>query len=621
MHSATQLIAQRAPPATRTKARWQPYSMLPSSSTLPCRSPMASYINTPTPPVSSPPAPTNSISDSTRMRPLQTSTISQTPKDSSQRDFSKHKFATGLIDQAVNTISEIWRPQDVPQVFLAPTKGASIINLIVTKSNSPPNQQPSSKLFSPPASPSTKPSPFPQSSIPPTSQLSSSPAEPLLPSGESENLLPMKTFVHEVLRRSRTSGNILQAALCYLEAIRSKVPEILQQERMGIRAHYQPDTLIQPATEAELAREAEFTREAELAALEEPFVIAGSDDPLKTVVSKDCDADFDAQDIFEPKSSECSSLDAQPSESSTLSSTSSSLPSPLLCPRRAFLASLILASKFFQDKCYSNRAWAKLSGLPPREIGRCERALGQALEWRLWVGKTSSSASTARTLTRAQSENSIFIPAHNRTASTNVFSMHGASDISKAPETVVQPLRRSVTLPEEMFSRQSCEEYSQASKISRHFNQAPATQANAGHAHMQDRNGDQPDLQLMDSRFSDESDSSPSPDTPPLTYSPSSTDCSSGDRTIQMSTIEDCMFPNANGSQAWLEYPESKCASTFALGEDLVYRSTHGFAVKETIKHSQPLSVAIVDSEPGPFGHYMWPVDGQYVPIGTTTTH
>ena len=54
----------------------------------------------------------------------------------------------------------------------------------------------------------------------------------------------MKTFVHEVLRRSQTSGNILQTALCYLEPIHSKVPEILQQEKMGIRAYYQPDSLI-----------------------------------------------------------------------------------------------------------------------------------------------------------------------------------------------------------------------------------------------------------------------------------------------------------------------------------------------------------------------------------------
>ena len=77
----------------------------------------------------------------------------------------------------------------------------------------------------------------------------------------------MKTFVHEVIRRSRTSGNILQAALRYPEAIRSEVPEIWQQERMGVRAHYQLDTLIQFATEAELMHE------AELASLEETSVI------------------------------------------------------------------------------------------------------------------------------------------------------------------------------------------------------------------------------------------------------------------------------------------------------------------------------------------------------------
>ena len=62
-------------------------------------------------------------------------------------------------------------------------------------------------------------------------------------------------------------------------------------------------------------------------------------------------------------------------------------PSPLLCPRRTFLAAIILASKFLLDKCYSNRAWAKMSGLPLHEVGRSERALGDILGWRLWVGK------------------------------------------------------------------------------------------------------------------------------------------------------------------------------------------------------------------------------------------
>ncbi|KAH6913010.1 hypothetical protein BKA70DRAFT_1097345 [Coprinopsis sp. MPI-PUGE-AT-0042] len=70
------------------------------------------------------------------------------------------------------------------------------------------------------------------------------------------------------------------------------------------------------------------------------------------------------------------------------------LPSPLLCPRCSFLAALIFASKFTQDKCYLNCAWAKLSGLSPCEIGRCERALGDALDWRLWVGKAAVPATT-----------------------------------------------------------------------------------------------------------------------------------------------------------------------------------------------------------------------------------
>ncbi|KAJ3909950.1 hypothetical protein F5879DRAFT_781255, partial [Lentinula edodes] len=55
------------------------------------------------------------------------------------------------------------------------------------------------------------------------------------------------------------------------------------------------------------------------------------------------------------------------------------------CPRRTFLASLILATKFMHDKSYSNRAWGTVCKLPSREVSRCERALGNALQWRLWI--------------------------------------------------------------------------------------------------------------------------------------------------------------------------------------------------------------------------------------------
>ena len=56
-------------------------------------------------------------------------------------------------------------------------------------------------------------------------------------------------------------------------------------------------------------------------------------------------------------------------ETTTLLSMSP-VPSPkslLLCPRGTSLASLILSSKFMQDKCYSDCACAELLGLP-REI-------------------------------------------------------------------------------------------------------------------------------------------------------------------------------------------------------------------------------------------------------------
>ena len=68
---------------------------------------------------------------------------------------------------------------------------------------------------------------------------------PLQPPSESamfrSNLVPIRGFVHEVLRRSRTSGAVLQIALCYLEAIRSKVPACLQRERDGTGARTEPD--------------------------------------------------------------------------------------------------------------------------------------------------------------------------------------------------------------------------------------------------------------------------------------------------------------------------------------------------------------------------------------------
>ena len=55
------------------------------------------------------------------------------------------------------------------------------------------------------------------------------------------------------------------------------------------------------------------------------------------------------------------------------------------CGRRMFLAALILASKYLQDRNYSARAWSKISGLKVCEINTNEMAFLHAVKWKLHV--------------------------------------------------------------------------------------------------------------------------------------------------------------------------------------------------------------------------------------------
>ena len=57
------------------------------------------------------------------------------------------------------------------------------------------------------------------------------------------------------------------------------------------------------------------------------------------------------------------------------------------CGRRMFLAALILASKYLQDRNFSARAWSKISGLRTCEINSNECAFLSAVGWRLHVPK------------------------------------------------------------------------------------------------------------------------------------------------------------------------------------------------------------------------------------------
>ena len=180
------------------------------------------------------------------------------------------------------------------------------------------------------------------------------------------NLVPLRNFVHEVLRRSQTSGTVLQTALCYLEAIRLKVSELAKQEQCGegVRGEVELGSRIvkeEDTEETGSSPQLDLTLEA----------IIDVDKCGLTPISL---PDVSLMDTGDSQAhySECTNI-SQASDSVPSSTLKNKVrapplppPSPLLCPRRAFFASLILASKILQDRCYSNRTWAKLSGLPPR---------------------------------------------------------------------------------------------------------------------------------------------------------------------------------------------------------------------------------------------------------------
>ncbi|KAA1138937.1 hypothetical protein PGTUg99_030405 [Puccinia graminis f. sp. tritici] len=55
---------------------------------------------------------------------------------------------------------------------------------------------------------------------------------------------------------------------------------------------------------------------------------------------------------------------------------------PILSGRKMFLAGLMIASKYLLDRNYSNRAWAKIAGLPIEEVNTNERVFLSLIDYR-----------------------------------------------------------------------------------------------------------------------------------------------------------------------------------------------------------------------------------------------
>lgn len=268
-------------------------------------------------------------------------------------------------------------------------------------------------------------------------------------------MIPIRGFVHEVLRRSRTSTSVLQTALCYLEAVRVKVPELLQQEKAKID---HPEDYFEVEHEPRIIKDDERL-------YADSMGDAGRSSAQDYVEDIRLDGCHAACPLTAPPTELLTSIDAPDHSAPRATSASTKqpspplpplppMPSPLLCPRRTFLACLILASKFLQDRSYSNKAWAKLAGLPPREIGRCERAVGEALEWRLWVGKTPTTTTppvgTHRAVARCRSESTLQLPSCAFPTATAPAAYHAPRVAAAQPQAYSSSagLRRSSTMPD-----------------------------------------------------------------------------------------------------------------------------------------------------------------------------
>ncbi|KAF9132838.1 hypothetical protein BGW39_011224 [Mortierella sp. 14UC] len=234
--------------------------------------------------------------------------------------------------------------------------------------------------------------------------------------------LPLRTFIQETLKRSRSSYSTLQTALFYLYKIRNKVPCAYLKRRQD-QLFAQQLTMPSPHSAAGLATPpASPYHQQNLA--EFPINVQGSD--YFSVRKMDS-----RPSLPSPLSSNCSMASASPasvsgyspcssaSPSSTTSSPDSSSASPcptsssascssgtsvtagsssstsgqpssqsnriIYCGRRTFLAALMVASKYLQDRNYSNKAWAKISGLSIKEINANELIFLKLIDYSLFV--------------------------------------------------------------------------------------------------------------------------------------------------------------------------------------------------------------------------------------------
>ncbi|CAO3569360.1 unnamed protein product [Mortierella alpina] len=209
------------------------------------------------------------------------------------------------------------------------------------------------------------------------------------PPSTKSPVIPLHIFVKETLRRSRTTLSTLQLALYYIYKVRSQVLAAQEKIRQDQRQHLQQQQ--QPRPHCVMQHRSQ------------PLSPNGSVDLLSEEEEESHQRDyFNSIALTAALQTRKNNtlpmtppgLNNTPASLSPLSMSSLPSTSPILaksepvgCGRRMFLAALILASKFQQDRTYSNKAWSKISGLPVSEINLNEITFLALIDYRLFVSQ------------------------------------------------------------------------------------------------------------------------------------------------------------------------------------------------------------------------------------------
>ncbi|KAF9922554.1 hypothetical protein FBU30_007321 [Linnemannia zychae] len=194
-------------------------------------------------------------------------------------------------------------------------------------------------------------------------------------------VIPLHIFVKETLRRSRTTLSTLQLALYYIYRVRSQVLAAQERIRLDQIQYFQQHmTAMQHGLPPSPSISLDSLSEADIR--QSDYFNAMTNKPKPALP-------------LTPPGSNSTTPNANANALSPLSQTSTASTSPVLaksepvgCGRRMFLAALILASKFQQDRTYSNKAWSKISGLSVSEINLNEIAFLTLIDYRLFVSQS-----------------------------------------------------------------------------------------------------------------------------------------------------------------------------------------------------------------------------------------